>query len=201
MPNQYTTPAVHRKCTYCDTPIRVKPSRAGKHNFCSYECFTEFRRSRREARQCANCGTVVARSASKTHGKSFCSANCQQTFTRGTNHPLWKDGRTIAHGYVFIRTPDRGYVQEHRLVMEEVLGRRLSSTEVVHHRNRNRMDNRPENLEVLSASEHARLHFSVAGWSRKHDHCVECGTTERKHGGHGLCSTCHTRWHRSQGRK
>jgi hypothetical protein len=50
-----------------------------------------------------------------------------------------------------------GYVYEHRLVMEEILGRRLRRDEHVHHRNGKRWDNRPENLEVMTASEHARL--------------------------------------------
>lgn len=41
--------------------------------------------------------------------------------------------------------------------MELQIGRLLRSDEHVHHRNGQRWDNRPENLEVLTASEHARL--------------------------------------------
>lgn len=66
--------------------------------------------------------------------------------------------RLCKNGYVQVWVSDRGYVYEHRLVMEKVLGRKLENYESVHHINNVKTDNRPRNLVVCSEREHMRIH-------------------------------------------
>src|SRR4030095_11407521 len=82
---------------------------------------------------------------------------------------------------------------EHRLVMERKLGRQLIPSELVHHKDENRSNNDPDNLELLTISEHMSIHKSITGWSREYDSCVECGTTEQRHRSFGLCRRCYGR--------
>lgn len=85
----------------------------------------------------------------------------------GELHPRWKGGRLVdPDGYVLCWCPDHpnarqnGYVLEHRLVMERVLGRLLRRDEIVHHRNGDRRDNAPANLAHLGQSQHVAEHYA-----------------------------------------
>lgn len=75
-------------------------------------------------------------------------------------------------GYIAVYFPDHpnsnkeGYIMEHILVMEAILGRWVKEDEVVHHINKNREDNRKENLMLMTASEHISMH-SKERWEKK----------------------------------
>lgn len=60
--------------------------------------------------------------------------------------------------YKKIKLKDGTTRDEHRLVMERHLGRKLSRAETVHHRDGNKMNNELSNLEVIDAREHGRIH-------------------------------------------
>lgn len=58
---------------------------------------------------------------------------------------------------------DNGYAAEHRVVASKKIGRPLRSDEVVHHRDGNKSNNAPKNLQVMTRSNHAKLHHSRKG--------------------------------------
>jgi hypothetical protein len=92
-----------------------------------------------------------------------------ENHARGAEHPRWNEGRMLtSHGYVAIKVPDghhlqqaHGYAYEHDLVAEEMLGRRLLPDEVVHHKNEDKTDNDPGNLEVMTRAKHGLLHARI----------------------------------------
>lgn len=62
-------------------------------------------------------------------------------------------------GYVELYVPDRGWVLEHRYVMEQEFGRPLTPDETVHHIGR-KDDNRPLALFLCYEPEHIKAHRS-----------------------------------------
>ena len=76
-----------------------------------------------------------------------------------------KDGYVRLYGMEeHPRANKAGQVYEHIVVMERVLGRPITAAEQIHHKNRVRHDNRPENLEVLDGVAHYRHHGSHGGY-------------------------------------
>jgi len=74
------------------------------------------------------------------------------------NNPTWKGGKKTRLGYVLILVGENRYMQEHRAIMSDYLGRSLTINEVVHHINGIKSDNRIENLRLMTNSEHTTLH-------------------------------------------
>lgn len=81
-----------------------------------------------------------------------------------SDSPSFTGGRYIDDkGYVKILRPEhpkniRGYIYEHRAVMEEYLDRLLEPWETIHHINEIKLDNRVENLFLCTVPEHSAIH-------------------------------------------
>jgi len=96
------------------------------------------------------------------HTRGYCR-NCYRKVINGVeplsgkNKGRYNKNKVVnKSGYVTWYDPESPYcnaagrVYEHRHVMSEVIGRPLLSHENVHHKNGDRADNRPENLELWS---------------------------------------------------
>lgn len=112
----------------------------------------------------------------------------------------------VINGYIAIYCPEspsamksknhKGYVYEHRLIMERMIGRALVDGEVVHHKNLNRKDNSPENLVLMKDREHKELHFEIAveTGKKKHQTCKHCGVRIPTRSSKRICNDCLARW-------
>ena len=166
-----------RKCKHCRKAT-------DKTTYCSRECCWKWNNKHRTLKpnqhyQCKVCGKDVAkwvapsRVAKGIDTLEYCSRTCAGIGRSGSSHHQWNGGRqTDKDGYILIHMPSHpfanaaGYVREHRIVMESHIGRLLTKTEVVHHRNDNPSDNRIENLELYDSN---AKHKSDDSKKRKRD--------------------------------
>ena len=101
---------------------------------------------------CTNCNGPLGRNEGTKRVTTLCR-DC----LKGELSSNWKGGYTNSDGYIIVQTGvgrgNRIAVLQHRLVMEQHLGRKLYKDENVHHINGVRSDNRIENLELWSSSQ------------------------------------------------
>ena len=159
----------------CDRPLQAKGyCSAHYRRFRSGEDVNAPMRKRRE--QYDDCSVDGCSKVSFARG--FCSMHYWRWRTKGDVGPAESVhlGRYVMrHGYVVMHVPDhpdahaKGYVLEHRLVMEHMLGRRLERWENVHHVNGIRSDNRPENLELWTKAQPAGQRVAdLVAWVVEH---------------------------------
>lgn len=133
-------------------------------------------------RELRHASTIANRFGSLKNALEACGIN---EFARPKTTSYKRMDRML-NGYRVVYRPDHfncnlgssydGYVYEHRYVMEQHLGRKLSRNEIVHHKDRNRSNNDISNLELMSISEHGKRHAIESGLSlQQTKYCVDCG--------------------------
>lgn len=149
-----------RPCGHCGKLFYPLEDKA---RFCSRPCASASQIIYPDA-DCETCGKTFRTRPGKN--ERFCSRPCwigasyKRPLDRQHNgKPAVLDNQ----GYVRIYEPGHpaatktGWVFEHRYVVEQALGRTLAPEEHVHHLNHVRDDNRPENLQLMSHSEHSSI--------------------------------------------
>lgn len=155
------------KCLFCKENFN---SHNTNPKFCSKECFGHWRvgyknpffgkKHKKKALQkmrlakLGKPGNHLGKTHSKKARKKMSLAKIgKKPWNFGTRKPTM-----IKHGYVLVFKPDHpyknkeGYVRQHRLVMEKSIRRYLNKSEVVHHINFNKQDNRIENLKLYASN-------------------------------------------------
>lgn len=164
-----TTEWVTLACQQCGTTFEVTPgwARNGRRKFCSNRC-----RHRAEAQQKRRLGKLHTDEA---RAKMAQAATGRRDKERSSQ---WKGGIYLDRaGYRWVMIdllpettralvrqmvpPGKRYVMEHRAVMAATLARPLTRSEIVHHLNGEKADNRPENLMLHDRSRHSMEHREV----------------------------------------
>lgn len=153
---------INLTCDWCKKKYLVYPSVIEKHkrdgikaHFCSRKCKYEWNKTQPGYWM----GKSMPQSAKDAMSKNHADIS-------GDKNPRWNGGRrSDKDGYIIVFCPDHpyrdgdNYVREHRLIMEQSLKRFLHPTEVIHHINGVKDDNRVENLMLFEdTASHRRFH-------------------------------------------
>ena len=138
---------VEKLCAQCELPMVVQASKLkqGRGKFCSKICLYGSRKD-----------ILPWNTGKKIPQLSICKI--------GAKNPMWKGGRMTKNGYILIKNLEhpnadaRGYIREHRFVMEQSIGRILKRHEHVHHKDGDKLNNKIFNLELVDPAEHMRKH-------------------------------------------
>lgn len=119
-------------CKHCNKELNVIPARIkdGRGKFCSRQCYAKWK-----------------------------SKN-----STGEKNNNWKNGIRYCMGYIYLYKPEhpkadrKGYIKKANVVYENNTGIYPGRGYVLHHKNKNKLDDGIENLELMTISEHHKYH-------------------------------------------
>lgn len=137
-----------KECLVCGKEFypRVSQIKSGEGNYCSTRCFYDSR-----------IGLKNSVETKEKRIKSFINSDYNKNRPTGRRHPQFKEA-FIRDGYRYITDENGKKIAEHRHVMEIHIGRKLKSHEVAHHKDRNKLNNEINNLQLMTRAEHAKEH-------------------------------------------
>lgn len=160
--------SLFKKCAICHVLFKIKFSQKDILHCCSRACGAKYKSQTYGGKNAPSYGLKWSEERREKWSKQMkCmykngtlkpSEKQKQIASKrwtGKGNPRYRHGN--ANGYKMIKV-DGQWMHEHRYIMEQKIGRKLNSTEIVHHINGNKCDNRIENLIVMTIAEHIFHH-------------------------------------------
>lgn len=181
-------------CIICGKKEFVSNSRFKKYKTCSKSCLGKYK-TYPPNEKCKNCGKDIYIKPSKKSIKmgNFCSARCLSDYQKivflGDKNPNFKGLTRDRDGYVMENIPNQGNLKLHKFVVLEILKiKKIPSGYHIHHRDCNKLNNLPNNLVLLTISDHRWLHSqfgSAIMWGYYHgkiskELLIECSNDVEK---------------------